>query len=89
MHDFIHQEGIDALLKDGAKANMDALVDRLKEKAAAALILHEPGNLDDQVDQLLSEGWTLTGTEVVGGKRIRYLEPPPGQALGSGASGAE
>lgn len=56
----------------------EALVDHLKHcrEVDAAIVMD--GNADELVAGLLAQGWTYEGVEYVGGKRVRYLVPPPG-----------
>lgn len=65
-----------ALLVDFAAA---ALASRLAHMAEGAVIVD--GCADGLVDQLLDEGWTWAdgepAAEVIAGKRVRYLRPPP------------
>lgn len=42
----------------------------------AAFVMQD-GRVDPIVERMLAQGWTVVGTEVVGGKRVRYLAAPP------------
>ena len=53
------------------------LAEHLTECAKADAAIVVDGSADDIVAELVSAGWTLHDrTELVAGKRIRYLQPP-------------
>lgn len=63
-------------MTDGAKEVAEHLRDCAQVDAAVVM---QSGSADDVIEQLLSEGWTwdqTRQTEVVAGKRIRYLRSP-------------
>ena len=56
----------------------DAIVEHLTECTEADAVLVVDGNADDIVTRMVAEGWTLRERiDLVVGKRIRFLEPPP------------
>jgi hypothetical protein len=58
----------------------DIVADHLANCAGAgAALVMQSGSADDLIVTLLAAGWTWSDrpTEVVAGKRIRYLTPPP------------
>lgn len=66
---------------DNAEPNgADIVADHLANCAGvgAAIVMQE-GSADEVIATLLAAGWEWSGqpTEVVAGKRIRYLTPPP------------
>lgn len=59
--------------------DLDNLVEHIAEcvKPAATLVM-QSGSADGMIAELVEQGWTLNeGEEYVGGKRIRYMTPPP------------
>lgn len=55
------------------------LAAHLKKKCDAAIIMHRPDESgDDVIATLQADGWTLGETEIVEGKRVRYMHPPEG-----------
>lgn len=55
----------------------DALTAHLRDCRKVDAVVAGDGDLTDMVTSLLAAGWTYEGTEYVGGKRVRYLVPPP------------
>ena len=54
----------------------------MSEDPDAALVVD--GSADEIIAKLISEGWTLTEREDhIGGKRIRYVQPPVKELEGS------
>lgn len=60
---------------------LDAIVDHMVECRGVQAVIASQGpgeNLDSTVAEMLAAGWTWAApTERIGGKRIRYLSPPP------------
>lgn len=54
----------------------DDLARHLAERGVAAALVAD-GDATAVVQQLLADGWTFEGEETAGGKRVRYLVPPP------------
>lgn len=52
------------------------IVDELKRANASGAVVAQDGDLNDLVNNMLAEGYTLSETVYVHGKRIRYLVPP-------------
>lgn len=62
---------------------LDNLIEHLKECVKADAVIAADGNADEIVQSMLDAGWTWDGkVEVVSGKRIRVLSPPPGIYIG-------
>lgn len=65
-------------MTDEPKSGADIVAAYLKDcvKADAAIVVD--GSANETIARMLAEGWTWDGTaEVVAGKRIRVLVPPP------------
>lgn len=43
------------------------------------LVASQSGPLDDQIAELVAQGWTVEQVEHVAGKRLRIMRPPAGQ----------
>lgn len=56
------------------------IVDELRRGGASGAVVAQDGSLDDLVDNMIAEGYTLGETVYVHGKRIRYLIPPGGES---------
>lgn len=55
----------------------DELAKHLAECRGVAAAVVADGDATAVVHQMLADGWTYHGEEVVEGKRVRYLVPPP------------
>jgi hypothetical protein len=65
---------------DGSPASQ--LADHLAECRKADALVVVDGNADQIIADMIAAGWTLAeGAEVVGGKRIRMMTPPPGVTI--------
>lgn len=67
------------------RTGADEVIDHLVNCADvnAALVMHQ-GSADDAIAELVAAGWTLEErVDRVAGKRIRYMQPPPGVTLPS------
>jgi hypothetical protein len=53
-----------------------------EESGAQAALVMQSGSADEVIANLVAQGWVLqAGEEHINGKRIRYLQPPPGWTL--------
>ena len=52
------------------------IVGELKRANASGAVVAQEGGLDELVENMLAEGYTLGETVYIHGKRIRYLELP-------------
>lgn len=72
-------------------SDVEKLVEHLKDCVGvdAAIVQHR-GSADDLVERLLADGWTWDErpSEIIAGKRIRYLRPPNEETESDGSSDA-
>jgi len=60
----------------------DLFAEHVRDRTPADAAIVFDGNADQIVADLTEAGWTLSDrTDLVGGKRIRFLSPPPGQNI--------
>jgi hypothetical protein len=61
----------------------ETVAEHLKQCAHARAAIVVDGNADAIIARMLAAGWTWSErhTELIGGKRIRYLSPPAPPAL--------
>jgi hypothetical protein len=76
----IADEVLHAMAAGGSPAAQ--LVDHLATCRKADALVVVDGNADQIIADMIAAGWTLAeGAEVVGGKRIRMMTPPPGVTI--------
>jgi hypothetical protein len=70
------------VLRTGDASPAGQLVDHLAECRKADALIVVDGSADQEIAAMLAAGWTLDdGAEVVAGKRIRMMHPPPGVTI--------
>lgn len=58
----------------------EVLAGHVKQQGADAAIVVD-GSADKIIEDMLAAGWTYLRTELMAGKRIRYLQPPRGHGI--------
>ncbi|MEV4671005.1 hypothetical protein AB0K34_05060 [Actinomadura sp. NPDC049382] len=66
-------------MTDEKRTGADELLDHIAQchPEVTGLIAAQSGSLDDQVAEMVAQGWTVETVELVAGKRVRIMTPPP------------
>lgn len=68
------------------RTGADVFLDHIEQchPEVGALVVAQSGSLDEQIAQMVAEGWTVERVERVAGKRVHIMNPP---AIEEGTTG--
>lgn len=69
-----------AARKRQRQRDIEALLHHVTDvRPVSGMLAMQSGSADEVIALMVDHGWTLEdGADLIGGKRIRYLRPPPG-----------